>query len=91
LKYKTISERENFLRAIERRNPQWILIKFEMFPAVWKKYGLIEKTRYLNTIPIMRMIGDVYGITSGMATLGRLDFSTVCSFYEVLKTCSLIS
>ncbi len=39
LKYKTISERENFIRAIERRNPQWIPIKFEMFPAVWKKYG----------------------------------------------------
>ena len=36
---KTISERENYLRAIELRYPEWIPIRFEMFPAVWKKYG----------------------------------------------------
>ncbi len=47
MKHKTISERDNFLRAVEWRNPQWIPIKFEMFPAVWKKYGneLIEVVR----------------------------------------------
>jgi uroporphyrinogen decarboxylase len=47
MKYKTMSARENFLRAVERRYPQWIPIKFEMFPAVWKKYGeeLIELVR----------------------------------------------
>jgi hypothetical protein len=47
MKHKTMSERENFLRAVEWRTPQWIPIKFEMFPAVWKKYGkeLIEIVR----------------------------------------------
>jgi len=39
MKDKIITERENYLRAVERRNPQWIPIKFELFPAVWKTYG----------------------------------------------------
>ena len=36
---RTISSRENFLRAIEFDNPQWVPIVFELLPAVWKKYG----------------------------------------------------
>ena len=39
LKQKTISERENFLRAVEFNNPEWIPIIFEFLPSVWKKYG----------------------------------------------------
>ncbi len=39
MKRKTMSERENYLRAVEGRYPQWIPIKFELFPAVWKTYG----------------------------------------------------
>jgi len=44
---KIITQRENFLRAIERRYPEWIPIEFEMFPAVWKKHGskLVELAR----------------------------------------------
>ena len=36
--HRTISSRENFLRAIEFNNPQWVPIVFELLPAVWKKY-----------------------------------------------------
>ena len=36
---KTISSRENFLRAIEFNSPHWTPIIFELLPAVWKKYG----------------------------------------------------
>jgi uroporphyrinogen-III decarboxylase len=36
---RSISSRENFLRAIEFNNPQWIPIVFELLPAVWKRYG----------------------------------------------------
>lgn len=39
MKTKTISERENYLRTIEFKHPEWIPITFELFPAVWKKYG----------------------------------------------------
>jgi uroporphyrinogen decarboxylase len=39
VKKKSITERENFLRAVEMRYPRWIPIKFEMFPAVWMKYA----------------------------------------------------
>lgn len=39
MKMKTISERENYLRVIEFKYPEWIPITFELFPAVWKKYG----------------------------------------------------
>jgi len=39
MKMKNISERENYLRAIEFRNPEWIPITYEFSPAVWKKYG----------------------------------------------------
>jgi uroporphyrinogen decarboxylase len=37
--YRTISSRENFIRAIEFDNPQWVPIVFELLPSVWKKYG----------------------------------------------------
>ena len=36
---KTICERENYLRAVEARYPEWIPITFEFQPAVWMKYG----------------------------------------------------
>jgi len=36
---RTISERENYLRALEFRHPEWIPITFGMTPAVWTKYG----------------------------------------------------
>jgi uroporphyrinogen decarboxylase len=39
VKEKTISERENYLRAIEFRNPEWIPITFEFQPAVWARHG----------------------------------------------------
>ncbi len=39
MKVKTISERENYLRAVEFNRPEWIPITFELFPSVWKKYG----------------------------------------------------
>jgi len=37
--HKTISERENYLRAIEFRYPQWAPIVFEFQPAVWMRHG----------------------------------------------------
>jgi uroporphyrinogen decarboxylase len=39
IKEKSINEKENFLRAIEFRCPEWVPVIFELFPAVWKKYG----------------------------------------------------
>jgi len=39
MKIKTISERDNYLRAISFKYPEWIPITFELFPALWKKYG----------------------------------------------------
>jgi len=39
MKVKTISERENYLRALEYRSPEWIPITFEFVPGVWMKYG----------------------------------------------------
>lgn len=33
-----MTERENYLRAIEFRNPQWIPVSAALSPAVWKKY-----------------------------------------------------
>ena len=34
-----LTDRENFLRAVEFRNPEWIPIRFDMFPAVKMKHG----------------------------------------------------
>ena len=39
MKKKTISERENYLRAIEFKNPQWIPITFEFTSAVWASHS----------------------------------------------------
>ena len=39
MRARTISERENYLRALEFRHPEWIPITFGMTPAVWTKYG----------------------------------------------------
>lgn len=36
---KTLTERENYLRAIEFRCPQWVPITFEFQPAVWMRHG----------------------------------------------------
>jgi uroporphyrinogen decarboxylase len=36
---RSISSRENFLRAIEFDNPHWVPIVFELLPSVWKRYG----------------------------------------------------
>ncbi len=36
---KTISERENYLRALEFRYPEWIPITFDLMPSVWQRYG----------------------------------------------------
>ena len=36
---KSISDRENYLRAVEYRNPQWIPITVELVPAVFRKHG----------------------------------------------------
>jgi hypothetical protein len=39
MKYRGITARENFLRAIEFRCPAWIPIVFELLPALWKRHG----------------------------------------------------
>ena len=39
MKKKTMSERENYLRALEFNNPEWVPITIEFLPSVWKKYG----------------------------------------------------
>jgi hypothetical protein len=39
MKVKTISERENYLCAIEFRNPEWIPITLEFTSAVWDRHG----------------------------------------------------
>jgi hypothetical protein len=39
MRAKTIGERENYLRALEFRYPQWIPITFGMTPSVWLRHG----------------------------------------------------
>ena len=39
MREKSISDRENFLRAIEFNYPEWIPINWEIIPAAWDKYG----------------------------------------------------
>lgn len=39
MKDRGITARENFLRAIEFRYPEWIPIVFELLPALWKRHG----------------------------------------------------
>lgn len=39
MKAKTISERENYLRAIEFKNPEWIPMTLEFTSAVWDRHG----------------------------------------------------
>lgn len=39
MKVKAISERENYLRAMEFKNPEWIPITFELSPSMWMKYA----------------------------------------------------
>ena len=39
MRTEAITKRENFLKTIEFGKPEWIPIRFEMFPAVWKKHG----------------------------------------------------
>ena len=34
-----MTERENFLRAIEFRNPEWIPVSVRLSDAIWIKYG----------------------------------------------------
>ena len=63
MKYKTISDRENYLRAIEFKYPEWIPINWEIVPAVWEKYG-IELEDLFNRHPSMsdqfrRVFGEV--------------------------------
>lgn len=36
---KTLSERENYLKTVEFKGPEWIPVNFGLLPAVWKKYG----------------------------------------------------
>ncbi len=36
---KTISERENYIRALEFRSPEWIPITFDLMASVWRRYG----------------------------------------------------
>lgn len=38
-KVKTISERENFLRALEFNDPQWIPIMADLSLGLWERYG----------------------------------------------------
>ncbi len=35
----TLTKRENFLRTVEFRNPEWIPVSVNLPNAVWKKYG----------------------------------------------------
>ena len=39
MKTRAISERENYLRCLEFRHPQWIPIEFDLSTAAWLKYG----------------------------------------------------
>jgi uroporphyrinogen decarboxylase len=38
MKNKTLSARENYLRAAEFRHPEWIPISYYFLPSVWMKY-----------------------------------------------------
>ena len=46
-KYRNRSHRDNYLRAVEFRNPEWIPCSISIFDAVWKKYrqDLLDLTR----------------------------------------------
>jgi uroporphyrinogen decarboxylase len=35
----TLTDRDNYLRALEFRHPQWVPITFDLLPAVWMRHG----------------------------------------------------
>ena len=37
-RYRTMNERENYLRAVEFRQPEWIPVTVSILPATWMKY-----------------------------------------------------
>jgi hypothetical protein len=39
MKPRTLSERENYLRALEFRQPEWVPVTFDMGPSLWLKHG----------------------------------------------------
>lgn len=43
-----ISERENILRALEFRHPEWVPIRFDILPAVWMRHGRALKDMLLR-------------------------------------------
>jgi uroporphyrinogen decarboxylase len=53
IKSKKISERDNFLRAIEFRNPEWIPLMVDLSTGPWAKYGnklsqVIDNHRFVS-------------------------------------------
>jgi len=58
VKRKTITARENFIRALEFKNPQWIPIHFDLIPAVRIKYGQALKEMLLGH-PLIFEAGEV--------------------------------
>lgn len=39
MRYHSLSDRDNYLRALEFRHPEWIPITFDLLPAVWMRHG----------------------------------------------------
>jgi uroporphyrinogen decarboxylase len=48
MKHRTLSERENYLRALEFRQPEWIPVTFDLGPSSWLKYGRSLETVVLR-------------------------------------------
>ncbi len=49
-----LTDRENYLRALEFRGPEWIPIAFELLPSVWMRHGraLVDLARrYPRALP----------------------------------------
>ena len=59
MKGEGITARENFLRAVEFRDPEWIPIVFELLPALWKRHGeALEEFVFRHPLVFRGMIRD---------------------------------
>jgi len=60
-KTKTISDRENFLRAVEYKYPEWIPINVGLTPSVWEKYGEDLRDLFLRHPMVEGEVHQAYG------------------------------
>lgn len=82
-----ITERENMLRAIEYRYPEWIPIHFDLMPSVAYKYGsqLVDMMRHHSSIFTNAQIEQIAAMTSPLEPIYEKRFTDDwgCEWLEI--------